>query len=190
MRKKLLLFIIAAIFTFSSMTVLAAEDTADKDAKDKKSAAATIDTSLYYYNNFDNDAYRDAYNQLKEAADAFHNSNQNAEYENANTENSYYKAFSINVTSKTWEVIGPTGMQAVINAFLADNPTYFWMSPSFNYSTKSLDGGAVCYNVEIVCYNDYANGSSRQVIKNNIDISVSNLAGNLEKDLPDTRRNI
>ncbi len=65
MRKKLLLFIIAAIFTFSSMTVLAAEDTADKDAKDKKSAAATIDTSLYYYNNFDNDAYRDAYNQLK-----------------------------------------------------------------------------------------------------------------------------
>lgn len=58
MRKKLLLFIIAAIFTFSSMTVLAAEDTADKDAKDKKSAAATIDTSLYYYNNFDNDAYR------------------------------------------------------------------------------------------------------------------------------------
>lgn len=45
MRKKLLLFIIAAIFTFSSMTVLAAEDTADKDAKDKKSAAATIDTS-------------------------------------------------------------------------------------------------------------------------------------------------
>ncbi|MCU6729712.1 Uncharacterized protein involved in cytokinesis%2C contains TGc (transglutaminase/protease-like) domain [uncultured Coprococcus sp.] len=188
MRKKLLLFIIAAIFTFSSMTVLAAEDTADKDAKDKKSAAATIDTSLYYYNNFDNDAYRDAYNQLKEAADAFHNSNQNAEYENANTENSYYKAFSINVTSKTWEVIGPTGMQAVINAFLADNPTYFWMSPSFNYSTKSLDGGAVCYNVEIVCYNDYANGSSRQVIKNNIDISVSNLAGNLEKDLPDYQK--
>ena len=70
------------------MTVLAAEDTADKDAKDKKSAAATIDTSLYYYNNFDNAAYRDAYNQLKEAADAFHNSNQNAEYENAIPEKS------------------------------------------------------------------------------------------------------
>lgn len=91
--KKTTIIYNSCYFTFSSMTVLAAEDTADKDAKDKKSAAATIDTSLYYYNNFDNDAYRDAYNQLKEAADAFHNSNQNAEYENANTENSYYKAF-------------------------------------------------------------------------------------------------
>lgn len=81
-------------------------------------------------------------------------------------------------------------MQSVVNAVLADNPMYFWMSPDFKYNAKSLDGGSVCYEVQIICYDDYANGNTREIVRNNANIVISNYADNLDKDLPDYQKNI
>ena len=104
MRKKLLLFLMTIILVLPNMTVLAADNTTD-DTTEETNTYADIDTTKYYYNRFDNDAYKNVYNQLQEAATAYHESNQNAEYRESG-ETHYYKAFTINVTSKNWEVIG------------------------------------------------------------------------------------
>lgn len=186
MRKKLLLFLMTIILVLPNMTVLAADNTTD-DTTEEVNVYADIDTTKYYYNRFDNDAYKNVYNQLQEAAIAYHESNQNAEYRESG-ETHYYKAFTINVTSKNWEVIGVSGMQSVVNAVLADNPMYFWMSPDFKYNAKSLDGGSVCYEVQIICYDDYANGNTREIVRNNANIVISNYADNLDKDLPDYQK--
>lgn len=187
MKKKVLLFMLTVILALSNMTVFATENSEEDTSAGKETVSVAVDTSLFYYNNFDNDAYRNVYDQLKDAASNFHNSTQNAEYRE-DSNGPYYKAFTINVTSKNWDVIGASGMQTIVYAFLADNPTYFWMAPSFKHATKSLDDSSVCYEVQILCYDDYANGSSRQVIKNNVDITISNYVKNLEENLPDYQK--
>ena len=79
MRKKLLLFLMTIILVLPNMTVLAADNTTD-DTTEETNTYADIDTTKYYYNRFDNDAYKNVYNQLQEAANAYHESNQNSEY--------------------------------------------------------------------------------------------------------------
>ncbi len=192
MKKKfLLLFMILSLVLPYAVVCAEGEetDTISSEATDDTTADTVyseIDTTSYYYDRFDNDAYKNVYRQLEDPAASFHSSTNNAEY-NESGGDYYYKAFSITVSKKNWEIIGADGMQSVINAFIADNPLYFWMSSSFKYSTKSLEG-TVCYVVEIICYDNYANGSARQVLVNNMDITIANYAGVLDDSMPDYQK--
>jgi hypothetical protein len=184
MKKRLvsILLVLAMVLMYSS-TVMASEETTDSD-----NVFTNMDTTAYYYERFNNDAYRNVYDQLAASAEVFHNSSRNAEYYQESEDSYYYKAFTLTVNKKDWEVIGSEGVGMVIKAFLADNPTYFWLSTNFKYTAKSMDSGSICYVVTIICYNDYANGSAREVLKNNFDIIVSNYANMASEELPDYQK--
>jgi hypothetical protein len=62
------------------------------------------------------------------------------------------------------------------------------MAPNFKYEAKSIDSGSVCYIVTIICYNEYANGSSREVLKNNFDIVISNYANKTDDSMPNYQK--
>ena len=179
MKKRLfVLFAALMMILFSSFVAMAdeAEDTEESTA---------INGTTYYYDHFDNDAYRNVYDQLVTPAETFHESSTaNASVYSDAEGNEYYIAFSINVSKKNWEVINAGGMQLVLNAFIADHPLYFWIKDSFTYQCHTIEG-SVFYTVNIFCYKDYAAGASRQVIKNNVDLAISEYALSVSEDSPD-----
>lgn len=179
MKKRFVLFLLTMILALSCHTISFAEDA---DSEDSDNIFTDIDATTYYYDHFSNDAYRNVYDQLKASADAFHNSDNNAAYTQESEDLIYYVAFTINVSKKNWEVIGDDGMAMVIRAFLADNPTYFWMSKSYKYKVAVSENGSQCFLVSIICYDDYANGKSRQVLVNNTKINIGNYASSVENN--------
>lgn len=179
MKKKLLSLILILIMIFSvSSTTMAAE------TEDASSGGTTIDTSTYYYDRYTNDAYREVYDQINQAAITFHTSTANAEYAEKD-EKPYYKAFTLSVSKKNWDVIGSDGVQLVIQGVLADHPEYFWMSEEFEYQSQTSEAGNIYYLVSIFCYSNYANGTARQVLKNDIDLAIQSYANLTTDDMAD-----
>mgnify|MGYP004464106503 FL=1 len=151
------------------------EGSADVSADSSK-----INGKTYFYDQFDNSAYRTVYNQINEAAAAFNSSNQTAQYQDGG----YYTAFTLSVSNKDWEVIGNDGLQQIVNAVLADHPEYFWMSD--NYEVKMASSGELRFALlTIECYSLYANGDSRSVYVNNFDLAVKTYAATLDENAKD-----
>ena len=151
------------------------EGSADVSADSSK-----INGKTYFYDQFDNSAYRTVYNQINEAAAAFNSSNQTAQYQDGG----YYTAFTLSVSNKDWEVIGNDGLQQIVNAVLADHPEYFWMSD--NYEVKMASSGELRFALlTIECYSLYANGDSRAVYVNNFDLAVKTYAATLDENAKD-----
>ena len=116
MKKKflVLLLTLTMILSFSPYVAKAA-DTDDTDSSNKTD---TIDGRTYFYDQFDNSAYRTVYKQINDAAQKFNESTSNASYQDGG----YYTAFTLSVSNKDWEVIGNDGMDQIVNAVLADHP--------------------------------------------------------------------
>lgn len=159
---------------------------ADKgDTTNSSSGSGKINGKTYYYDQFDNSAYRTVYNQINEAAAAFNSSNQTAQYQDGG----YYTAFTLSISNKDWEVIGNDGLRQVMNAVLADHPEYFWMSDS--YECKASSSGELKFQLLTVeCYSLYANGDSRIVYVNNFDLAVKTYAATLSENAKDYERYI
>lgn len=174
MKNKLLALLLSLVMVFSfSMTAFAAKN-GDTEAADS-SDGSTINGTTYFYDQFDNSAYRSVYSQINEAAADFHNSMRNASYNDAG----YYAAFVLSISNKDWEVIGADGLAQVVNAVLADHPEYFWMSDSYVYQQKA--SGELRYTeLTMECYSLYANGSTRSVYVTNYDLTVKNYAALLD----------
>lgn len=178
MKKKLLALLLTLVMVLPfAQTAYAAdgEGPADVSADSSK-----INGKTYFYDQFDNSAYRTVYNQINEAAAAFNSSNQTAQYQDGG----YYTAFTLSVSNKDWEVIGNDGLQQIVNAVLADHPEYFWMSD--NYEVKMASSGELRFALlTIECYSLYANGDSRAVYVNNFDLAVKTYAATLDENAKD-----
>lgn len=178
MKKKLLALLLTLVMVLPfAQTAYAAdgEDSADVSADSSK-----INGKTYFYDQFDNSAYRTVYNQINEAAAAFNSSNQTAQYQDGG----YYTAFTLSVSNKDWEVIGNDGLQQIVNAVLADHPEYFWMSD--NYEVKMASSGELRFALlTIECYSLYANGDSRAVYVNNFNLAVKTYAATLDENAKD-----
>ena len=178
MKKKLLALLLTLVMILPfAQTAYAAdgEGSADVSADSSK-----INGKTYFYDQFDNSAYRTVYNQINEAAAAFNSSNQTAQYQDGG----YYTAFTLSVSNKDWEVIGNDGLQQIVNAVLADHPEYFWMSD--NYEVKMASSGELRFALlTIECYSLYANGDSRAVYVNNFDLAVKTYAATLDENAKD-----
>jgi hypothetical protein len=157
-----------------SLSITASASTDDESSSDNFG-------TTYFYDHFDNSAYRTVYKQIKEAADKFHNSSTNATY----NDGGYYSAFVISIDNKNWEVIGDDGMVQIMNAILADNPEYFWMSDQ--YITQMERSGDLSFtSLTVECYALYANGTNREVAKNNYNIKVGDYVTQyIQEDTPD-----
>lgn len=178
MKKKFFTLLLALIMVFSlSTSIVAAEN---NDSGNGSTDAHTVNGTTYFYDQFDNSAYRTVYKQINEAARQFHNSTQTASYQ----DDGYYTAFVLSVSNKDWEVIGAEGMDQVVNAVLADHPEYFWMSDNYVYKQES-SGDLRYISLTIECYSLYANGNTRSVYKNNYDMTVQNYAATLDKSATD-----
>lgn len=178
MKKKflVLLLTLTMILSFSPYVAKAA-DTDDTDSSNKTD---TIDGRTYFYDQFDNSAYRTVYKQINDAAQKFNESTSNASYQDGG----YYTAFTLSVSNKDWEVIGNDGMDQIVNAVLADHPEYFWMSDS--YQCKQESSGELRYTaLTIECYSLYANGDTRSIYKNNFDLTVKNYTASLDESAKD-----
>ena len=163
MKKKFLALLVAMVMLLSmSVTAIAAErdGTSGEDN-------ATINGKTYFYDQFDNSAYRTVYKQIVDSATTFHNSSVNANYQDGG----YYTAFTLSIANKDWEVIGKNGLDQIMNAVLSDHPEFFWMSTNYTSSQKS--SGELRYTELVVeCYDLYANGSTRSVYANNYKMVV------------------
>ena len=185
MKKRFLVLLMSVAMTVSTfaggntLTVRAESDSS-------KSETPSIDGKTYYYDQFENDAYKSVYDSIAEAAYKFHNSTANAsQYVDIN-EKKTYTAFTVNVSKQDWDVINSGGLDRVIHAFYADHPEYFWLIPDCTYQAVSnCEKGSVFYQVSVYCYEDYANGNSRQVIKNNMDIEIANYVAKVSADAHD-----
>lgn len=158
-------------------------ESSDVEASDTEAAgdgSTSINGKTYFYDQFDNGAYRTVYNQINEAAKKFHASTQNAAYESGG----YYTAFVLSIDNKDWEVIGSDGMSQIMNAVLADHPEYFWMSE--NYICQMKSSGQLSYTeLTVECYSLYANGSNRSVYADNLELAVMDYASILGADSAD-----
>ncbi len=179
MKRRILLLILTMLLLLSCSTLSLAAS-AEPSASETEETD-TVDATTYYYDKFDNDAYRNVYEQINQAAYNFHNSTTNGEYQ----DDGYYVAFSLSVSKKDWDVIGDTGLDKVVKAVLADHPEYFWMSADHIYESSTSESGLTYYLVTIKCYDIYANGTSRQVAKNNMEITIGNYGTSIEAALPD-----
>lgn len=160
-----------------AQTAYAADGEGSADAS---ADSSQINGKTYFYDQFDNSAYRTVYNQINEAAAAFNSSNQTAQYQDGG----YYTAFTLSVSNKDWEVIGNDGLQQIVNAVLADHPEYFWMSD--NYEVTMASSGELRFALlTIECYSLYANGDSRAVYVNNFDLAVKAYAATLDENAKD-----
>lgn len=160
-----------------AQTAYAADGEGSADAS---ADSSQINGKTYFYDQFDNSAYRTVYNQINEAAAAFNSSNQTAQYQDGG----YYTAFTLSVSNKDWEVIGNDGLQQIVNAVLADHPEYFWMSD--NYEVTMASSGELRFALlTIECYSLYANGDSRAVYANNFDLAVKAYAATLDENAKD-----
>ncbi len=160
-----------------AQTAYAADGEGSADAS---ADSSQINGKTYFYDQFDNSAYRTVYNQINEAAAAFNSSNQTAQYQDGG----YYTAFTLSVSNKDWEVIGNDGLQQIVNAVLADHPEYFWMSD--NYEVTMASSGELRFALlTIECYSLYANGDSRSVYVNNFDLAVKTYAATLDENAKD-----
>ena len=160
-----------------AQTAYAADGEGSADAS---ADSSQINGKTYFYDEFDNSAYRTVYNQINEAAAAFNSSNQTAQYQDGG----YYTAFTLSVSNKDWEVIGNDGLQQIVNAVLADHPEYFWMSD--NYEVTMASSGELRFALlTIECYSLYANGDSRSVYVNNFDLAVKTYAATLDENAKD-----
>lgn len=178
MKKRFFTLLLALIMVFSlSTSIMAAENS---DSGNGSTDADTVNGTTYFYDQFDNSAYRTVYKQINEAAQQFHNSTQTASYQ----DDGYYTAFVLSVSNKDWEVIGAEGMDQVVNAVIADHPEYFWMSDNYIYKQES-SGDLRYVSLTIECYSLYANGNTRSVYKNNYDMTVQNYAATLDKSATD-----
>ena len=178
MKMKFFTLLLALIMVFSlSTSIVAAENS---DSGNGSTDAHTVNGTTYFYDQFDNSAYRTVYKQINEAARQFHNSTQTASYQ----DDGYYTAFVLSVSNKDWEVIGAEGMDQVVNAVLADHPEYFWMSDNYVYKQES-SGDLRYISLTIECYSLYANGNTRSVYKNNYDMTIQNYAATLDKSATD-----
>ena len=178
MKKRLYALLLSLVFILSFAPAAFAADTATDESE--SSDSGTINGRTYFYDQFDNSAYRTVYNQINDAAIKFHNSDVTAAYQDGG----YYTAFVLSVSNKDWEVIGDTGMQQVVNSVLADHPEYFWMSS--DYICRQESSGELRYtSLTIECYDLYANGSTRSVYKNNLDLSIKNYAAALDEKATD-----
>ena len=160
-----------------AQTAYAADGEGSADAS---ADSSQINGKTYFYDQFDNSAYRTVYNQINEAAAAFNSSNQTAQYQDGG----YYTAFTLSVSNKDWEVIGNDGLQQIVNAVLADHPEYFWMSDSYEV-TMASSGELRFALLTIECYSLYANGDSRAVYVNNFDLAVKAYAATLDENAKD-----
>ncbi len=178
MKKKFFTLLLALIMVFSLSTSITAAE--NSDSGNGSTDAHTVNGTTYFYDQFDNSAYRTVYKQINEAARQFHNSTQTASYQ----DDGYYTAFVLSVSNKDWEVIGAEGMDQVVNAVLADHPEYFWMSDNYVYKQES-SGDLRYISLTIECYSLYANGNTRSVYKNNYDMTIQNYAATLDKSATD-----
>lgn len=178
MKKKFFTLLLALIMVFSLSTSITAAE--NSDSGNSSTDAHTVNGTTYFYDQFDNSAYRTVYKQINEAARQFHNSTQTASYQ----DDGYYTAFVLSVSNKDWEVIGAEGMDQVVNAVLADHPEYFWMSDNYVYKQES-SGDLRYISLTIECYSLYANGNTRSVYKNNYDMTIQNYAATLDKSATD-----
>ena len=177
--KKMLLALLLTLTMILPFAQTAYAEGNDDPASDS-SGSSTINGRTYFYDQFDNSAYRTVYNQINDAAAAFHASNQTAQYQDGG----YYTAFTISISNKDWEVIGNDGLQKVMNAVLADHPEYFWMSD--NYECKASSSGELKFQLLTVeCYSLYANGDTRAVYANNFDLAVKTYAATLNENAKD-----
>ena len=178
MKKKLLALLLTLILVLPfAQTAYAADGEGSADAS---ADSSQINGKTYFYDQFDNSAYRTVYNQINEAAAAFNSSNQTAQYQDGG----YYTAFTLSVSNKDWEVIGNDGLQQIVNAVLADHPEYFWMSD--NYEVTMASSGELRFALlTIECYSLYANGDSRAVYVNNFDLAVKAYAATLDENAKD-----
>lgn len=178
MKKKLVAFLLTLIMILPFVNTAYAADKGD--TTNSSSGSGKINGKTYYYDQFDNSAYRTVYNQINEAAAAFNSSNQTAQYQDGG----YYTAFTLSISNKDWEVIGNDGLRQVMNAVLADHPEYFWMSDS--YECKASSSGELKFQLLTVeCYSLYANGDSRIVYVNNFDLAVKTYAATLSENAKD-----
>lgn len=178
MKKKFFTLLLALIMVFSLSTSITAAE--NSDSGNGSTDAHIVNGTTYFYDQFDNSAYRTVYKQINEAARQFHNSTQTASYQ----DDGYYTAFVLSVSNKDWEVIGAEGMDQVVNAVLADHPEYFWMSDNYVYKQES-SGDLRYISLTIECYSLYANGNTRSVYKNNYDMTIQNYAATLDKSATD-----
>lgn len=178
MKKKLLALLLTLVMVLPlAQTAYAADGEGSADAS---ADSSQINGKTYFYDQFDNSAYRTVYNQINEAAAAFNSSNQTAQYQDGG----YYTAFTLSVSNKDWEVIGNDGLQQIVNAVLADHPEYFWMSD--NYEVTMASSGELRFALlTIECYSLYANGDSRAVYVNNFDLAVKAYAATLDENAKD-----
>ncbi len=178
MKKKLLALLLTLVMVLPfAQTAYAADG---EGSTDVSADSSKINGKTYFYDQFDNSAYRTVYNQINEAATAFNSSNQTAQYQDGG----YYTAFTLSVSNKDWEVIGNDGLQQIVNAVLADHPEYFWMSD--NYEVKMASSGELRFALlTIECYSLYANGDSRAVYVNNFDLAVKTYAATLDENAKD-----
>lgn len=178
MKKKLLALLLTLVMVLPfAQTAYAADG---EGSTDVSADSSKINGKTYFYDQFDNSAYRTVYNQINEAAAAFNSSNQTAQYQDGG----YYTAFTLSVSNKDWEVIGNDGLQQIVNAVLADHPEYFWMSD--NYEVKMASSGELRFALlTIECYSLYANGDSRAVYVNNFDLAVKTYAATLDENAKD-----
>ena len=176
MKKRITALLLAMVMTFAmSISAFAADATSD-DSND----ADKVNGKTYFYDQFDNSAYRTVYNQINDAAASFHDSTQTAQYQDGG----YYTAFTLSINNKDWEVIGEDGLSQVVNAVLADHPEYFWMSDNYEYHQES-SGELKFTSLTIECYSLYANGDTRSIYKNNFDMTIRNYVATLDENAKD-----
>lgn len=180
MRKRLFALMLSIIMVVAFTTTAYATEDGSSTTSSNDDGSASINGRTYFYDQFDNAAYRTVYNQISEAAETFQSSRQNASYQ----DEGYYTAFVLTVSNKDWEVIGSDGMSQVMNAVLADHPEYFWMSE--NYICQQKSSGQLSYTeLTVECYSIYANGSTRSVYVDNFDLAVKAYASGISEDAAD-----
>ena len=77
MKKRITALLLAMVMTFAmSISAFAADDTSDSS-----NDADKVNGKTYFYDQFDNSAYRTVYKQINDAAASFHDSTQTAQYQ-------------------------------------------------------------------------------------------------------------
>lgn len=176
MKKRITALLLAMVMTLAMSISAFASD----DASGSSNDADKVNGKTYFYDQFDNSAYRTVYKQINDAATSFHNSTQTAQYQDGG----YYTAFTLSVSNKDWEVLGEDGLKQVVNSVLADHPEYFWMSDNYEYHQES-SGELKFTSLTVECYSLYANGDIRSIYKNNLDMTIRNYVATLDESAKD-----
>lgn len=125
----------------------------------KKAITTNLYSGKYGYQTLKYEEQKKVYKILEEAADAFHNSNENAvEASSSGTSNETKRYIAIAVEID--KTITASMIGEVVVSLIYDHPDYFW-SQGYSYYLDSNSKDAWVTRVTLACHKDYVDGVKR-----------------------------